>query len=146
MSPQPLHAGSGSGGVGGGAAPDLPVAAAGGGTVVPTPRSSPVHSRERDQTRRHSETCAALAQRLASERVLLGSLSLLRAGLGAKPTTWKVDKLFCIRIASGQLERTNCPGHQSVSGLLLTHTEGSDADVHRGPLHCGYHRDLAAGR
>ena len=55
----------------------------------------------------HSEICAVPAQRLAIERELLAALPSLRAEFGAKPTTRKVDKLSCIRFASGRYSVPN---------------------------------------
>lgn len=55
----------------------------------------------------HSEICAVPAQRLTTERELLASLPSLRAEFGAKPTTRKVDKLSCIRFASGRYSVPN---------------------------------------
>lgn len=50
----------------------------------------------------HSEIYAVPADRLTTERGLLGALPSLRPEFGAKPTTRKVDKLSCIRFASGR--------------------------------------------
>jgi len=61
----------------------------------------------------HSEICAIPDQRLATERGLLADLPSLRADLGARPTTRKVDKLSCIRFASGRY---------SVPNKLIGHT------------------------
>jgi len=55
----------------------------------------------------HSEICAVPADRLVSERGLLGALPSLRPELGVKPTTRKVDKLSCIRFASGRYSVPN---------------------------------------
>lgn len=55
----------------------------------------------------HSEICAVPADRLTSERELLGSLPSLRPDFGAKPTTRKVDKLSCIRFGSGRYSVPN---------------------------------------
>lgn len=55
----------------------------------------------------HSEICAIPADRLASERELLAALPSLRPEFGAKPTTRKVDKLSCIRFASGRYSVPN---------------------------------------
>lgn len=55
----------------------------------------------------HSEICAIPADRLVSERELLAVLPSLRPEFGAKPTTRKVDKLSCIRFASGRYSVPN---------------------------------------
>jgi transposase len=55
----------------------------------------------------HSEICAIPASRLATERPLLAVLPSLRPEFGAKPTTRKVDKLSCIRFASGRYSVPN---------------------------------------
>lgn len=55
----------------------------------------------------HSEICAVPADRWATERTLLGALPSLRPEFGAKPTTRKVDKLSCIRFASGRYSVPN---------------------------------------
>ena len=55
----------------------------------------------------HSEICAIPEQRLATERELLAELPSLRAEFGARPTTRKVDKLSCIRFASGRYSVPN---------------------------------------
>jgi transposase len=55
----------------------------------------------------HSEICAVPADRLTTERELLAPLPSLRAEFGAKPTTRKVDKLSCIRFASGRYSVPN---------------------------------------
>jgi hypothetical protein len=49
----------------------------------------------------HSEICAVPAERLVTERELLGPLPSLRASIG-KMTTRKVDKLSCVRFASAR--------------------------------------------
>jgi hypothetical protein len=51
---------------------------------------------------RHSEICAIPAERLTSERELLGELPSLRLEVGPKPVTRKVDKLSCIRFGSAR--------------------------------------------
>ena len=61
----------------------------------------------------HSEICAVPAERLQTERELLGVLPSLRPELGPKPTTRKVDKLSCIRFASARY---------SVPNRLIGHT------------------------
>jgi len=55
----------------------------------------------------HSEICAIPADRLETERGLLAALPSLRPEFGAKPTTRKVDKLSCIRFASGRYSVPN---------------------------------------
>jgi transposase len=55
----------------------------------------------------HSEICAIPAERLEIERGLLAALPSLRPDFGAKPTTRKVDKLSCIRFASGRYSVPN---------------------------------------
>jgi hypothetical protein len=55
----------------------------------------------------HSEICAIPDQRLETERELLAELPSLRPEIGAKPTTRKVDKLSCIRFASGRYSVPN---------------------------------------
>jgi transposase len=58
-------------------------------------------------TATHSEICAVPDQRLSTERELLAPLPSLRAEFGAKPTTRKVDKLSCVRFASGRYSVPN---------------------------------------
>jgi len=55
----------------------------------------------------HSEICAVPAERLATERGLLGELPSLRLEVGPKPITRKVDKLSCIRFGSGRYSVPN---------------------------------------
>src|SRR3954454_22313271 len=50
----------------------------------------------------HSEICAVPAERLATEVELLAALPSLLLEVGPKPITRKVDKLSCIRFASGR--------------------------------------------
>ena len=50
----------------------------------------------------HLEICAVPAERLATEVELLAALPSLRMEVGPKPITRKVDKLSCIRFASGR--------------------------------------------
>ena len=50
----------------------------------------------------HTEICAVPAQRLVTERPLLGPLPSLRPQLGPAPTTRKVDKLSCVRFGSAR--------------------------------------------
>jgi len=49
----------------------------------------------------HSEICAVPAERLLTERELLGPLPSLRASIG-KMTTRKVDRLSCVRFGSAR--------------------------------------------
>ncbi len=70
----------------------------------------------------HSEICAVPAQRLTSERGLLGSLPSLRPEFGAKPTTRKVDKLSCIRFASGRYSVPNKLIGKTVTVLVADRT------------------------
>jgi hypothetical protein len=55
----------------------------------------------------HWEICAVPSERLQTERELLGALPSLRPELGPKPITRKVDKLSCIRFASGRYSVPN---------------------------------------
>ena len=50
----------------------------------------------------HTEICAVPAERLEQERPLLGGLPSLRAEIGAKPISRKVDKLSCVRFGSAR--------------------------------------------
>jgi hypothetical protein len=50
----------------------------------------------------HSEICAVPAQRLEAEIELLGGLPSLRAEVGGKPASRKVDKLSCVRFGSAR--------------------------------------------
>ena len=50
----------------------------------------------------HSETCAVPAQRLESERELLGPLPSLRPEIGKPGVTRKVDRLSCVRFGSAR--------------------------------------------
>ena len=54
-----------------------------------------------------SEICAVPAERLATERELLGGLPSLRLEVGPRPITRKVDKLSCIRFPSGRYSVPN---------------------------------------
>ena len=49
----------------------------------------------------HSEICAVPAERLVTERELLGPLPSLRASIG-KLVTRKVDRLSCVRFGSAR--------------------------------------------
>jgi hypothetical protein len=55
----------------------------------------------------HSEICAVPAERLVTEQELLAALPSLRLEVGPKPITRKVDKLSCIRFASGRYSVPN---------------------------------------
>jgi hypothetical protein len=55
----------------------------------------------------HSEICAVPAERLEAERELLGPLPSLRLEVGPKPIIRKVDKLSCVRFASGRYSVPN---------------------------------------
>jgi transposase len=50
----------------------------------------------------HSEICAVPAERLDTERGLLGPLPSLRPEIGARPISRKVDKLSCVRFGSAR--------------------------------------------
>ncbi len=66
----------------------------------------------------HSEICAIPAGRLETERGLLAPLPSLRPEFGAKPTTRKVDKLSCIRFASGRYSVPNTLIGKTVTVLV----------------------------
>lgn len=55
----------------------------------------------------HSETCAVPDERLRVERELLRPMPSLRLEVGPRPITRKVDKLSCIRFASGRYSVPN---------------------------------------
>jgi transposase len=55
----------------------------------------------------HSEIVAVPAERLVTEREVLGELPSLRLEVGPKPTTRKVDKLSCIRFGSARYSVPN---------------------------------------
>lgn len=55
----------------------------------------------------HSEVHAIPAERLVTERELLGELPSLRLEVGPKPITRKVDKLSCIRFGSARYSVPN---------------------------------------
>lgn len=57
--------------------------------------------------RRHSEIHAIPAERLATERGLLGGMPSLRLEVGPAPMTRKVDKLSCIRFGSARYSVPN---------------------------------------
>lgn len=62
---------------------------------------------EEVNARVHSEIHAIPAERLSTERELLGELPSLRLEVGPKPTTRKVDKLSCIRFGSARYSVPN---------------------------------------
>jgi transposase len=65
----------------------------------------------------HSEICAVPADRLDTERRLLGSLPSLRPQLGARPITRRVDKLSCVRFGSA---RYSVPNRLIGTDVLIT--------------------------
>ncbi len=69
----------------------------------------------------HSEICAVPAQRLTTEQELLGELPSLRLEVGPKPITRKVDKLSCIRFASGRYSVPNALIGTTVTVLVDEH-------------------------
>jgi hypothetical protein len=66
----------------------------------------------------HSETCAVPDERLQVERELLRPLPSLRLEVGPRPITRKVDKLSCIRFASGRYSVPNKLIGKSVTVLV----------------------------
>jgi len=80
---------------------------------------------EEVNARVHSEIHAIPAERLATERELLGELPSLRLEVGPKPTTRKVDKLSCIRFGSA---RYSVP----IGGVLRYAGEQLDSDLIKG--------------
>jgi transposase len=72
----------------------------------------------------HSEICAVPVERLTTEGPLLGELPSLRAEFGARPTTRKVDKLSCIRFASGRYSVPNRLIGRTVTVLVDALVEG----------------------
>ncbi len=70
----------------------------------------------------HSEVCAVPAERLETERELLGGLPSLRPeGIGARPISRKVDKLSCVRFGSA---RYSVPNRLIGTSVLLTVADG----------------------
>lgn len=65
----------------------------------------------------HSEICAVPAERLDSERELLGPLPSLRPEIGTKPISRKVDKLSCVRFGSA---RYSVPSRLIGTTVLIT--------------------------
>ncbi|MGH3926565.1 MAG: IS21 family transposase, partial [Pseudonocardiaceae bacterium] len=66
----------------------------------------------------HSETCAVPDERLEVERALLRPMPSLRLQVGPKPITRKVDKLSCIRFASGRYSVPNKLIGQTVTVMI----------------------------
>jgi transposase len=69
----------------------------------------------------HSEICAVPADRLETERPLLGVLPQLRCEIGPKPISRKVDKLSCVRFGSA---RYSVPNRLIGSQVIITVTDG----------------------
>jgi hypothetical protein len=69
----------------------------------------------------HSEICTVPADRLVTEAELLGALPSLRLEVGPKPITRKVDKLSCIRFASGRYSVPNALIGTTVTVLVDEH-------------------------
>jgi transposase len=69
----------------------------------------------------HSEICAVPADRLETERPLLGALPQLRCEIGPRPISRKVDKLSCVRFASA---RYSVPNRLIGSQVIITVTDG----------------------
>jgi transposase len=65
----------------------------------------------------HSEICDIPAQRLDTERELLGPLPSLRPEPGARPASRKVDKLSCVRFGSA---RYSVPSRLIGATVLIT--------------------------
>jgi transposase len=65
----------------------------------------------------HSEICAIPAERLDTERRLLGPLPSLRPEIGGKPVSRKVDKLSCVRFGSA---RYSVPSRLIGATVLIT--------------------------
>ena len=90
----------------------------------------------------HSEICAVPSDRLSTERGLLAELPSLRPEFGARPTTRKVDKLSCIRFASGRYSVPNKLICQSVTVLVegqrLRVIEPVTGDVRLAAVRRGY--------
>jgi transposase len=74
-------------------------------------------------SRTHSEICAVPAERLETERPLLGALPSLRLQFGPKPITRKVDKLSTIRFASGRYSVPNKLIGATVTVLVDEHAK-----------------------
>jgi transposase len=69
----------------------------------------------------HSEICAVPADRLETERPLLGALPQLRCEIGPRPVSRKVDKLSCVRFASA---RYSVPNRLIGSQVIITVVDG----------------------
>jgi transposase len=65
----------------------------------------------------HSQICAVPAERLETERGLLGELPSLRCEIGTKPISRKVDKLACVRFGSA---RYSVPSPPIGTTVLIT--------------------------
>jgi len=70
----------------------------------------------------HSEICAIPGERLAQERPLLGALPSLRAEIGSRPASRKVDKLSCVRLGSA---RYSVPSRLIGTTVLITVAGGT---------------------
>jgi hypothetical protein len=81
----------------------------------------------------HSEVCAIPAERLESERELLGALPSLRPAIGRPSVTRKVDRLSCVRFGSARYSvPTRLIGTQvavSESGGRLLVTDPATGEV-----------------
>jgi len=69
----------------------------------------------------HSEICAVPADRLETERPLLGPLPQLRCEIGPRPISRKVDKLSCVRFGSA---RYSVPNRLIGSSVVITISNG----------------------
>jgi hypothetical protein len=69
----------------------------------------------------HSEICAVPADRLDTERPLLGPLPQLRCEIGPRPISRKVDKLSCVRFGSA---RYSVPNRLIGSQVVITVADG----------------------
>jgi transposase len=69
----------------------------------------------------HSEICAVPADRLETERPLLGVLPQLRCEIGPKPISRKVDKLSCVRFGSA---RYSVPNRLIGTQVVITVSDG----------------------
>ena len=79
----------------------------------------------------HSEICAVPAERLLTERELLGPLPSLRASIG-KMTTRKVDRLSCVRFASARYSVPTRLIGTEVQAAHRRRAAAGDHDRHRG--------------
>jgi hypothetical protein len=92
----------------------------------------------------HTEICAVPAERLETERPLLGALPSLRPPLGERPISRKVDKLSCVRFGSA---RYSVPNRLIGSTVWLVVTDDRRVRVlepHTGEL-VAEHRLVAPG-